>query len=95
MGLSYQYSLANKFFDYIHAGIPQICSNFIEYQHLNDTYSVAILSAFDIESIKKSLHLLIESSQLRGELTNNCKLATKDLNWALEKEKLNPIYKGL
>jgi glycosyltransferase involved in cell wall biosynthesis len=95
MGLSYQYSLANKFFDYIHAGIPQICSNFIEYQHLNDTYSVAILSAFDIESIKKSLHLLIESSQLRGELINNCKLATKDLNWALEKEKLNPIYKGL
>lgn len=95
MGLSYQYSLANKFFDYIQAGIPQICSNFIEYQHLNDTYSVAILSAYDIESIKKSLHLLIESSQLRVELTNNCKKATKDLNWDLEKEKLIPIYKGL
>ena len=29
-GLSYYYSLANKFFDYLHAGIPQVTINFPE-----------------------------------------------------------------
>ena len=36
MGLSYYYSLANKFFDYVHAGIPQVLIDFPEYRALND-----------------------------------------------------------
>jgi hypothetical protein len=60
-----------------------------------DAYSVAVLSDYDTDSIKKSLHLLIESSQLRIQLTNNCKKATKYLNWDSENEKLIPIFKGL
>ena len=43
LGLSYYYSLSNKFFDYIHAGLPQITMNFPEYKNLNDKYQVAIL----------------------------------------------------
>ena len=42
-GLSYYYSLANKTFDYIHAGIPAIHSNFPEYQLLNEQYEIGVL----------------------------------------------------
>src|SRR5690606_14337836 len=41
-GKSYYLSLSNRFFDYIHAGTPQLCMNFPAYRHLNDQYNVAI-----------------------------------------------------
>lgn len=94
-GLSYQYSLANKFFDYIQAGIPQICSDFIEYKLLNTIFEVAVLSDFNQVNIRESLQLLIESDQLRTQLAENCIQASKQLNWNLEKEKLIPIYRVL
>lgn len=40
---SYEYSLANKFFDYVHAGLPQVCMDFPEYRRMNDQYRVASL----------------------------------------------------
>jgi glycosyltransferase involved in cell wall biosynthesis len=94
-GLSYQYSLANKFFDYIQAGIPQICSDFIEYETLNKEYNIAVLSKPNIDSIKNSLHLLLNSNHLRSQIEENCFAASKKLNWDLEREKLLPIYKKL
>ena len=39
---SYQYSLANKFFDYVHAGLPQLCMDFPEYRRLNQEHGVAV-----------------------------------------------------
>lgn len=42
-GLSYYYSLANKFFDYVQAGVPVLTMNFPEYQALNAQYPVAYL----------------------------------------------------
>jgi glycosyltransferase involved in cell wall biosynthesis len=41
-GLSYYYSLSNKFFDYIHALVPQICIDFPEYRKINDEYNRSI-----------------------------------------------------
>ncbi|MGA1330764.1 MAG: glycosyltransferase [Bacteroidia bacterium] len=38
--LSYRYSLANKFFDYTAAGLPQVSMNFPEYQNLLKEYPV-------------------------------------------------------
>ncbi len=42
-GLSYYYSLANKCFDYIQAGVPSIQMNFPEYTRLNETYETFVL----------------------------------------------------
>ncbi|MEO6039058.1 MAG: glycosyltransferase [Saprospiraceae bacterium] len=42
-GQSYYYSLANKFFDYVQAGVPVLTMNFPEYRTLNDQYEVALL----------------------------------------------------
>jgi len=35
-GLSFYLSLANKFFDYIHAGIPQLCAGYPAYSEINE-----------------------------------------------------------
>jgi hypothetical protein len=42
-GLNQYYSLANRFFDYIMAGIPQLCVNFPEYAAINERFGVAYL----------------------------------------------------
>ena len=42
-GLNQYYSLANRFFDYIMAGIPQICVNYPEYKILNHEFDIAVM----------------------------------------------------
>jgi len=42
-GLSYRYSLSNKFFDYVQACVPQIAMDFPEYRRLNSQHEVAVL----------------------------------------------------
>src|SRR5205085_9856559 len=37
-GLSNYYSLGNRFFDYIQAGIPQICVKYPAYQKINEQF---------------------------------------------------------
>ncbi|HYK47932.1 MAG TPA: group 1 glycosyl transferase, partial [Parafilimonas sp.] len=44
-GLNQLYSLSNKFFDYIQAGIPQLTMDFQEYKKINDEYQVAVLTS--------------------------------------------------
>jgi hypothetical protein len=42
-GLNQYLSLSNKFFDYIHAGIPQVTMNYPEYKKINDQFRIAEL----------------------------------------------------
>ena len=42
-GLNQYYSLANRFFDYIMAGVPQVCVDYPEYKVLNDEFEIASL----------------------------------------------------
>jgi len=92
LGFSYYYSLANKFFDYIHAGIPQINMNFPEYETLNKQYHVSVLiDSLDecaiIEAFKK-----LENKELYHELVKNTTLAKRELCWEIESKKLVSFY---
>ena len=40
-GLNQYLALPNKFFDYMHAGLPQIAMNYPEYQKINSQFEVA------------------------------------------------------
>ena len=95
-GLSYQYSLANKFLDYIQAGVPQICTQFIEYQRLNDEFNVAILiEKTDLKLLLNALNLLLTDTELYRKLQQNCIEAAAVLNWKMEEKKLKEFYKKL
>ena len=92
-GLSYQYSLANKFLDYIQAGVPQICTQFIEYQRLNDEYNVAILiKETDMSLLLNALNQLLNDTALYRTLQQNCIEAATVLNWEMEEKKLIKFY---
>ena len=96
IGKSYYWSLANKFFDYIQCGIPQICIDFPEYRLLNETYHVALLVPdTEVLSIKAALDLLISDIELYKKLKLNTLKAARDLNWEKEELKLIDTYKYL
>lgn len=93
VGLNQVYSLANKFFDYIHAGIPQLTMDFPEYRKVNDEYGVALLIPRpDPEIIAAELNKLLENEVLCRDLTNNCIRAAGILNWQQEEKKLKALY---
>lgn len=84
-GASYYYSLANKFFDYVHAGVPQLCIAFPEYQSINEKYKVAFLiENLQTDTIKSAVIRLINDSTLYNELKNNTKKCAAENNWETE-----------
>ena len=95
-GLSYYYSLSNKFFDYIHASVPQVCIAFPEYERINGEYKVAVLAKdCSASEIKKTISRLINDADLYEQLRKNCKLCSRTLNWQQEETKLVSFYNDL
>lgn len=93
--VSYRYSLSNKFFNYMHAAIPQICADFPEYQLINAEYQVAELSALNTESILKCIEHLMSDSNHYNRLQANCRVARTQFNWQLEEQHLIRLYNEL
>jgi glycosyltransferase involved in cell wall biosynthesis len=95
-GLSNYYSLANRFFDYLHAGIPQLCVSYPVYKEINEKYHIAIL-VDDISEKNLALQLnnLLENEVVYKELQQNCLKAREELNWQQEEKKLLAFYKNL
>lgn len=95
-GLSNYYSLANRFFDYLHAGIPQLCVNYPVYAGLNNTLPIALLvddtSALNLAT---QLNNLLSNEVLYKELQQNCLRVRQELNWQQEEKKLIQFYKNI
>jgi glycosyltransferase involved in cell wall biosynthesis len=94
IGLSYYYSLANKFFDYVHAGIPQVLIDFPEYRALNDQFDVAELVA-DLQptTLATALNRLLRDDPARYQhLAANCRQAAPQLSWQHEEQVLLGLY---
>lgn len=92
-GLSYYYSLSNKFFDYIHAGVPQVTMNYPEYQKLNSECNVALLiDDLQPATISKNLNLLLNDPAVYNTLKTNTYKAKQNNNWQNEEIKLLTFY---
>jgi len=92
-GLSYYYSLANKFFDGVQAGVPVLTMNFPEYKALNDIHEVALLlEELTPESVVSAIQLLQNDSDYYLKLKQNCLLARKEWNWEREQVSLLKLW---
>jgi glycosyltransferase involved in cell wall biosynthesis len=94
--LSYYYSLSNKFFDCIHAGIPSINMNYPEYRRINDKYPCSILlDEVTPEKIAPTIQFLDNNPAELIRMSNACKEASKEYNWENESAKLVEMYSKL
>lgn len=92
-GLNQYYSLSNRFFDYIMAGIPQVCVNYPEYKAINDEYNVALMiDNTDEQTIADALNRLFQDNILYEQLKRNCVITREKLNWQTEEKKLIAFF---
>lgn len=95
-GINQYLALPNKFFDYIHAGLPQVNVAFPEYKKLNDQFHVAVLvDNIEPGTIADSINNLLRDSVLLEQLKQNCIKAREVLNWQNEEKKLIRFYKNI
>jgi glycosyltransferase involved in cell wall biosynthesis len=94
IGLNQYYSLANKFFEYIHHLVPQVTMDYPEYRTINEQFEVALLLK-DLQpvTISNALNRLLSDEALYRRLRENCLLARQWLNWQQEEKKLLDFYK--
>jgi glycosyltransferase involved in cell wall biosynthesis len=93
--LSYQYSLANKFFDYLQAGIPSINMDLPEYSKIIQKEKVGLL----LTSLNaRHLAIVIEENDKEGayqKMKDNCLIIRNKYIWEVEEPKLLKLFEGL
>jgi glycosyltransferase involved in cell wall biosynthesis len=95
-GLNQYYSLANKFFDYMHQALPQVTMAYPEYQRINGEYEVAVLiDGVTEQNIVTAVNHLLNDAAAYQRLQQNCLKAREVYCWQREADKLLQIYQNL
>ncbi len=93
--LNYTYSLPNKLFDYIHAGLPVLVSNLPELKRIVEQYKVGIVcETITAETVANCIEMAL-SNPSYYDWKNNCLAARQELNWQNEEKVLKEIYDKL
>ncbi|MFM2201241.1 MAG: hypothetical protein RL040_441 [Bacteroidota bacterium] len=93
--LNYAYSLPNKLFDYIHAGLPVLVSDLPELRRIVDAYKIGmVVSRVESQEIAAALQDMFESDKLES-WRNYAFKASEELNWQREQEVIRKVYGSL
>jgi glycosyltransferase involved in cell wall biosynthesis len=89
---NYRLSLANKFFDYMHAGLPSINMRYPEYESILTEHKVGIMiEDYQVEDLVGSVKKL-DDSDFYLHLSRNCSVCKEQYTWDREKEVLLSVY---
>ncbi len=93
IGKNYYYALPNKIFNYIHAGIPVLSSNFPEMKFLVEENDIGLtFDPSDINELVSKLKKMFSDNSRMEKWKRNCKLAAKKYCWENEQNELISIY---
>lgn len=92
--VNYKYSLPNKLFDYIHAGVPVLASNLVEIKNIVHDYQVGdCIDNHDPKHIAEKITAVLGDKKRLDMWKENTVKVAKSLNWEHEELKLNTVYK--
>ncbi len=93
MGKSFYYSLPNKLFEYMMAGLPVLASNFPEMQRvIDETGAGATANPSDVAGIGQAVSALLADPERRLQQREAALQAAKHFNWEREAEVLIRLY---
>lgn len=94
--LNYYYSLPNKLFDYIHAGIPVLVSDLIEIKRIVEEHQVGwVTPTHEPKEIAKKIEGIFANQSDYLEKKENIIEARLKLTWNNEEQVLKEIYSSL
>ncbi len=95
-GLNYYYSLANKTFDYMQAGIPSLCMPFPEYKKLSlQSGALIIINELSASQISKAIESIRKDQALYQDLCEKNRRAAEEWIWEKEEEILLRFYSNV
>ncbi|MBZ0298443.1 MAG: glycosyltransferase [Anaerolineae bacterium] len=95
ISMSAQFSLPNKFFEAIAAGLPLVVSSIPELKRMVDTYDLGLVcDPTNPADIAEKIEALLQPETL-ARCRENAKRARSDINWANEEKKLIAIYQRI
>ncbi len=91
--LNYKFSLPNKLFDYIHAGVPVLSSSLPEIKKIITRYDVGdFIPDHNPKNIAQKINQMLNNQVLMKKWKKNCKFAAAELTWENEERILKEIY---
>lgn len=94
--LNYHFSLPNKVFDYMHAGIPVFASNLPEVRNVVDGHCFGVIFYnHHPEEMARIIEETLENEDLMREMKQRAIEASKTLNWETEKEKWSALLRQI
>ncbi len=92
--INYHFSLPNKLFDYIHAGVPVLSSNLPEIKKIISEYSIGdCIDNHNPQHIADKINRILSDEALLQMWKKNTKIAGRNLNWENEEKQLTLVYK--
>ncbi len=93
-GLSYYYSLPNRVFDFMQAGVPLLATNFPEIENIVGKYETGILTnRHDPQSLEKIINAMLEKG--KPEYSARLKELSNEFCWEKEEKILLEIFEHL
>ena len=91
--INYKYSLPNKLFDYIQAGLPVLSSLLPEIEKIILKYDVGdFIPDHNPENIALKINQILSNQELMSKWKKNCKFAAEELVWENEELVLKNVY---
>ncbi len=92
--LNYRYSLPNKIFDYMKAGIPVLSSDLPELRRVIDEFQIGtFVGSHDPKDIARAIESVRSNPAQHKQWAENTKFAKSVLNWQNQEEVLASIFR--
>jgi glycosyltransferase involved in cell wall biosynthesis len=96
ISINQRFSLPNKIFDYISAGIPVIAGDLREVTKIITDFDCGIVvPEITPGEISKTVKLLHENRDLLRKFKQNARKASEIINWNRESEKVSTFYESI
>lgn len=93
LGLNYRFSLPNKLFDYMHAGIPVVASDLPEIRKIvNEAGFGRLIKNFSPEALSSEIKEILEDKDLYREYCVNARNKAGDYCWESQEGILIDLY---